>query len=120
MAQIIQEYDGLGFDFSALFTGAANLAKSSAPKLIEASVARRVAKDQAKAASYFAPAPAPVYAPPAPVYAPPAPVYEAPYPQGYAPAVGFNLGQFAKPAAIGVAALVGLAMFKKIQNKDKK
>ena len=113
MAQIIQEYDGLGFDFSALFTGAANLAKSSAPKLIEASVARRVAKDQAKAASYFAPAPAPVYAPPAPVY-------EAPYPQGYAPAVGFNLGQFAKPAAIGVAALVGLAMFKKIQNKDKK
>ena len=113
MAQIIQEYDGLGFDFSALFKGAANLAKSSATKLIEASVARRVAKDQAKAASYFAPAPAPVYAPPAPVY-------EAPYPQGYAPAVGFNLGQFAKPAAIGVAALVGLAMFKKIQNKDKK
>ena len=114
MAQIIQEYDGLGFDFSALFTGAANLAKSSAPKLIEASVARRVAKDQAKAASYFAPAPAPVYAPPAPVY-------EAPYPQGYAPAVGFNLGQFAKPAAIGAAALVGLVMLKKISNnKDKK
>ena len=117
MAQIIQEYDGLGFDFSALFTGAANLAKSSAPKLIEASVARRVAKDQAKAASYFAPAPAPVYAPPAPVYGqPPAQAYLGTNP----PAVGF-LGQFAKPAAIGAAALVGLVMLKKISNnKDKK
>lgn len=61
----LNDLGDLGFDFSALISAAGSAIQASAPKLIEAAVAKKLAKlqSQAKPAAVAAPAPVPVITP---------------------------------------------------------
>lgn len=107
MAQL-QGTDDLGFiNFSTLVSSAGSLVKTLAPEAIKASVTKRIAKANAKTASYAqqAAAPRPV----------------AQQPAQMAPAAqqrtGFDFNQLIKPAAVvgglGIAAVVINNMTKK-------
>ena len=99
----------LGFDISALFASAGKFVKASAPKLAESAIARRIAKDNAKTASYVAQAQAPVYTEPQ------QPIYAAPQ-----SGTGFDMNQLIKPAALLVAGLISVKALQKISNKQDK
>lgn len=107
MAQL-QGTDDLGFiNFSTLVSSAGSLVKTLAPEAIKASVTKRIAKANAKTASYAKQAAAPRPA--------------AQQPAQMAPAApqrtGFDFNQLIKPAAVvgglGIAAVVINNMTKK-------
>lgn len=103
MAQL-QGTDGLGFDFSSLISSAGSLVKTLAPEAIKASVTKRIAKANAKTASYAQQAAAPR----------PAAQQQTPQAQQAQAAAqqrpGYDFNQLIKPAAVvgglGIAAVV--------------
>lgn len=109
MARLNTTDDQLGFlNFSTMLTSATNLAKAAVPKLVEAGVNRKLAKDAAATARYAATAA---------TVAPVAVAQAAPSAQA-STGSRFDFSQLWKPAGMVGLVVLGLAAIKNRKSKD--
>lgn len=110
MARLNQENEQLGFiNFSSFLTSASSLAKAAVPKLVEAGVNRKLAKDAAATARYAATA----------ATVAPASVAAAQAAQSAPASTGnrFDFSQLWKPAAVVGGAVVAVIALKNRKEK---
>ena len=110
MARLNQENEQLGFiNFSSFLTSASSLAKAAVPKLVEAGVNRKLAKDASATARYAATA----------ATVAPASVAAAQAAQSAPASTGnrFDFSQLWKPAAVVGGAVVAVIALKNRKEK---